>query len=85
MSDMLNTNFWTDHRNRKAPKKLNREPRFIELPSYVVRQLIDHKNTFIHQSQHIEDVIFTLRSQHMMFCDYKYDGDNGYILNLLKY
>lgn len=80
MADMGTVQFWSDHRNKKAPKPLKREPKWILLPSYIFKQLKEHINTFIHQEYKIEDVIFTLRSQHQMFCDYMYDGENGYIL-----
>ena len=80
MAEMISIKFWHNHRSKKQPKQITREPRIIELPKYVTRQLNEHINTFIHQEYKIEDVIFTLRCQHQMFCDYMYDGENGYIL-----
>lgn len=80
MADMGTVQFWSDHRNKKAPKPLKREPKWILLPSYVFKQLKEHSNTFVHQDYPIEDVIHTLLKKHNMICSYSYDGDNGYII-----
>lgn len=80
MAEMISIKFWHDHRSKKQPKQITREPRIIELPKYVTRQLNEHINTFIHQEYKIEDVIHTLFKKHNMICSYSYDGDNGYII-----
>jgi len=79
---MANVNFFYNHRNKKPPKPIDRLPEFIKLPKYIAHQLEEHRNTFVKQTYKIEDVIFTLRLNNGLVCDYEFDGDNGYIIYL---
>lgn len=85
MGDMNSVQFWSDHRNHKEPKPINRDPKIINLPEYVVRQLIEHNNTYTNMHMHIEDVIHTLKQIHKLKCSYHFDGDNGYIILLSRH
>lgn len=73
-----------DRKTSKAPKKLHRDPKRINVPVYIIHHLHNYHNVFVNQKTKIDDLIYTLKNEHGLECIYVFDNENGYIVELIS-